>query len=375
MRILHVIDSGGLYGAENMLLTLTAEQLQMGIRPVIASIGLPGELEKPLENEARRRGVEVQAFRMRPGPNLFGALRILRFAKRRDVKLLHAHGYKANILFGLLLSGVRRLPMVSTVHGWTGIGRSGRMRLYEWLDAHSLKCVDRVVLVDSAMAACSHLQLIRDRCLVVNNGLSGEPDDEPVSLDKRIADFCRDGFTLCAIGRLSAEKGFDLLLDALRAAVDRYPDLRLVIFGEGELRQALEQQVRDLRLQGRVLLVGFLPDARDYLMLCRGFVLSSLREGLPIVILEAMRAGVPIIATRVGGVPEALAEGEAGLLVEAGSSWALGEAIVQLREEGAFGEKRVAAASLRVRNHYSGRAMARHYQEVYAGLLAKRQQA
>ena len=129
MKVLHVIDSGGLYGAEVMLLNLMSEQVAMGLEPILASIGDPGITEKPLETEAIRRGLPVKVFRMRPGPNVWGALKILRFARSELVGLLHSHGYKGNILFGLMPRMLRRIPMVATVHGWTWTGGISRMGL------------------------------------------------------------------------------------------------------------------------------------------------------------------------------------------------------------------------------------------------------
>ena len=102
MRVLHIIDSGGMYGAEVMLLNLVEEQIRQGLKPVIASIGDNQTGEKPLEIEAHKRGFPLKIFRMRPGPNFIGAWKILNYAKSIDCNLLHSHGYKGNILFGFL---------------------------------------------------------------------------------------------------------------------------------------------------------------------------------------------------------------------------------------------------------------------------------
>src|SRR3989337_2476449 len=118
MKVLHIIDSGGLYGAEVMLLNLVQEQLRLGLDPVICSIGEKRFFEKPLESEGLKRGFKIKKFRMRAGPNLLGAYKILRFAHIGKFDLMHTHGYKGNILFGLLLRGLRKIPLVSTLHGW-----------------------------------------------------------------------------------------------------------------------------------------------------------------------------------------------------------------------------------------------------------------
>lgn len=368
VKVLHIIDSGGLYGAEIMLLNLAAEQTRLGLNPKIASIGALGCGEKALEVEARRRGIQVEVFRMRPGPNFSGALRILKYARRQGIALLHTHGYKANILFGLLPRFLRRLPLVSTVHGWTSTRGLSKMRLYEWVDGLSLRGVDQVVLVNSAMAKHPRLQALRQRCQVVDNGLA-EPDVPVPVPEGELAEFCRQGFTFCAVGRLSPEKGFDLLLEALAAVRPQYPALRLVIFGEGRQRLELETKLSNLGLQQQVRLPGYCSEVRSYLPLCRALVLSSLTEGLPIVVLEAMQARVPIIATRVGGVPEVLAGGQAGLLVAAGNREALATALGQFSADPASSLERVAVAAHRVREHYSSGSMARKYQEIYSGLL------
>lgn len=363
MKVLHVIDSDGLYGAEIMLLNLAAEQAAMGLEPVIASIGEPRIGEKPLETEATRRGLRVERFRMRPGPNIAGAFRVLRFAWHEGCDVLHSHGYKGNILFGFMPRAVRRVPMVATLHGWTWTGGMDRMGLYEWLDRLSLRFVDAVVMVNGAMRQKIDLPSVH----VVPNGipLIGEADRRAAPLDPRIVEFCRGGITLGAIGRLSPEKGFDILLDAVREVAEHHPDIRLVILGEGESRGGLEAKIRELGLTERVLLPGYVPDAGCYLPLFRVFVLSSLTEGLPMVILEAMQAGVPIVATRVGGVPEVLQEGEAGVLVPAPSAGDLATGIKHIIADEAGARDMAAVARQRLEANYSAIAMAQKYQGIY----------
>jgi len=364
MKILHIIDSGGLYGAEIVLLNLVAEQVKQGMKPIIASIGDPCCGEKPLEVEARRRGLRVEAFRMRPGPNIAGAFELLRFARREEVDILHSHGYKGNILFGLMPKFFRRIPLVSTLHGWTWTGGWDRMRLYEWLDRLSLRFIDRVVVVNGAMREKVKLK----RLHVVNNGIPADATDAKNAtdpIDPAIAAFCNGGFTIGAIGRLSPEKGFNILLEALREVADSKPEVRLVILGEGDERGTLEAQIKRLGLEGRVMMPGYLPDARYYLPLFRVFALSSLTEGLPIVILEAMQSGVPILATKVGGIPEVLNNGEAGILREPGSCKTLTEGIMECIDSPETAGQRVEVARQRLTEHYSSQVMAEKYQEIY----------
>jgi glycosyltransferase involved in cell wall biosynthesis len=139
-----------------------------------------------------------------------GVYKLLRFAQCEGIDILHSHGYKGNILFGLVPKRVRRIPLVATLHGWTWTGGWDRMRIYEWLDRLSLRFIDRVVVVTEGMKD----RVGNKRVYVVNNGI---PSDESglsthdsktyVPIDPTISPFCRDGFTIGAIGRLSPEKG------------------------------------------------------------------------------------------------------------------------------------------------------------------------
>jgi glycosyltransferase involved in cell wall biosynthesis len=373
MRILHVIDSGGLYGAEIMLLHLMEAQVRLGLDPVLASIGSPDCGDKPVEVEGRRRGLRVEPFRMRPGPNWAGAFDILRFARREEIDLLHSHGYKGNILFGLLPRRVRRLPVVTTLHGWTWTGGLTRMRAYEWLDGLSLRFVDRVVVVNQAMLSHPRLQFGKSARLVVSeNGIplaAPEPGQNEQDLNPEILAFARRGFSIVAVGRLSREKGFDLLLAAVAGLVAQSKDVRLLIMGEGGLRESLLLQSRDLGVADRLMLSGYVPAAGKYLSRFDCFAIPSLTEGLPMVLLEAMAAGVPIVASRVGGMPEVLDNGRAGVLVGPGDAAALRAGIAAIMDHSAAAAERAGNACRRVREVYSSRAMAERYLEVYRQVL------
>lgn len=369
MNVLHIIDSGGMYGAEVMLLNLVEEQVRQGIRPVIASIGDHHAGEKPLEVEARKRDFHVKTFRMRPGPNFMGALEILNYAKSIDCSLLHSHGYKGNILFGFIPKKLRNLPLITTLHGWTSTGTTfSRMRLYEWLDSWALCQMNAVVLVNKGML--THPRLAERKNVkfhIVNNGISVEELDSYPCAELKLR--TRGGLNIVAVGRFSPEKGFAVLLKAIARVVDKGEDVSLVLFGEGRGRRKLEDLILQLGLHGRVKMPGFVRNVAATFSCFDLLVMPSLTEGLPIVLLEAMRAKLPVIASRVGGIPNVLKGGVSGLLVEPEDDEELADAIRDLAGSHSKRRQLAEAANLVFSQKYCAEYMAESYRQIYAKIL------
>jgi len=389
MKILHIIDSGGLYGAEIMLLNLVGEQIKLGLNPTIGSIGDRGSQEKPLEKAAREKGYRVHTFRMRPGPNIFGALEIRRFCLQNNFDVIHTHGYKGNILLGFIPKRLRKIPLVATIHGWTNPNRFNKMMLYQWLDRISFRFIDTVVAVNEAML--SHPKLINRKHLkiaVINNGispldfsteagtakhtnLSGGSNHPATMLGREIIDFCRQGFAVGAIGRLSAEKGYDHLLEAVSLLSQKGYDIRLVIIGEGGQRAELEALAAKFGITDRVLMPGYKENAHLYLPCFSVFAISSFTEGLPITLLEAMQAGTPVVATKVGGIPFVLKDDETGILVQPFNSRDLAEGILKIHQNAALGKRLAATARQVVNREYTSAVMAEKYLKLYQSIINK----
>ena len=383
MKILHIIDSSGLYGAEAVLLNLVDEQIKMGLNPTIASIGEKHISEKEFETEALKRGFELKKFRMRAGPNYLGALKILRFAHLEGFDLIHTHGYKGNILFGFMPKKFRRFPLVCTLHGWTSCTGITKLRLYEWLDSMSLRFFDAVILVDKSMLSkVVFKRIAEEKIFIVNNGISLGSQDrdskfcESSNLQAKEAEmktikFCMKGFTIGAIGRLSQEKAFGNLIEAFKLVSVKRDNVRLIIVGEGPERKFLEQKIEKLMLQYQVLLPGYLNDAKKYFPFFDIYVLCSVTEGFPITILEAMNSGVPILSTKVGGIPALLGYENAGLLVDPNSIDALAEGILKLSNNVSLAKRLAVTAKKIVKEKYSSKRMVLQYFDIYKHILSK----
>lgn len=371
MKIAHVIDSAGLYGAEQVLLDLMEEQTRMGMAPSLVSMAVPSAPKKALEDEALRRRLTVVRAEVPEGIAALAADGLARAVEAGGPDLVHSHGYKSDILLGFRRRCSRRYALAATVHGWTGHRLLSRMKLYEWLDRASLRRMDGVVFVDAGQVERFGT---KGYCLVmaIPNGIRSTGDaDRSNGLDPEIVLFCRGGFTFVSLGRLSPEKCYPVLITAIRMLVDQGIEARLLILGEGPQRHELEQLVQRLDLGACVLMPGFRPSGRSYAALARVFVLASSSEGMPISILEAMTAGIPVVATAVGGVPGLLRGGEAGVLVPPGDADALARALAELSREPERAQGLAETARKLAAEEHSVSAMSQRYLDFYEEVLQR----
>jgi len=368
MKVLHLIDSGGLYGAEKMLLTLVKEQISQGLDPKIFSVGDPEVALKPIEREAQRLGLPVVTWRMKPGLNLAGMQKILEFADREGFTHLHSHGYKFNILLAVQRRSRLKQMTVATIHGYVKAKPFTRMWLYEITDRIILRRLDKIVLVNKMMAKESPFKSIPSSSVIcIPNGLEISIS-QPAANEERqdvVAFFRKYPVSLVCVGRLSPEKGFDLALSAVESLSEKFPQLGLCIFGTGRLHAELADQAKRGGFSHRIYFAGYVENPAQYLRHCKALVLPSRTEGLPMTLLEAMLHKIPVIASSVGGIPEALEYGASGYLVKPGDKRQLADCIENLLRCGEGGASKTQRAFDRVINHYSSSAMARNYFEVY----------
>lgn len=337
IKVLHLIDSGGLYGAEIMLLTLVEAQIKSGLRPVILSAGTPGIEEKALEAEARKRNLPVKVVRMKAGINLLKAWKILSYAKKEGFDVLHSHGYKFNILIGMFPCFVRRIPLMATLHGYTYANGFSLIQLYQRVERKMLEYIDGIVFVSDKIKNNPMLEgFSKQKEKTIFNGIDAEKviqssnDPSAVKLSDIFHDYTEDNIYIGAVGRMSEEKGFDLLIDAFMLLADRFPRLHLVIVGEGPLRRKLEEKVICAGIGDRVKMPGFIRPVYAILKGLDGLVISSYTEGLPITLLESCILNLKIVATDVGSISAVLDGYKGCSIVEAGNVEMLADSISDL---------------------------------------------
>jgi glycosyltransferase involved in cell wall biosynthesis len=359
--VLHLRSSCGLYGADRAMLELCEALAERpGLRPVVGSIVRRG-IADVLGEEAQRRKLATLRIESTGRLDLAAARTLAIKLRALGIGLIHAHDYKS-LSMAVLVSRFTGTPVVATYHGDTAA--TFALRGYEALGRVLGNATSGVSAV--SVPLCHSLQSWIRTAKVhhIPNGIRAQPPcGELERADaRRSFELPADAMVICAVGRLSVEKGHAVLLDALRS-LPRPP--WLLVAGAGPLERALKERALDLPVRW----LGFVDDARPVYAACDLVVLPSLTEGLPLVALEAMALGRPLLATAVGELPSLLADG-AGALCRPNDAAALARALVELLDQPVRREEQTARARQRVHEHYAlERTAERIVRELYAPVL------
>jgi glycosyltransferase involved in cell wall biosynthesis len=297
---------------------------------------------------------------------------LVQICRRERVQIWHGHDYKSNAL-GLLVRLFWPMHLVTTVHGW--VKETRRTPLYYAIDRRCLHYYKTVICVsDDLHQRCLALGIPARRCVLIENGIDLEQYSRKLSVGeaKRRLGLPPERLVIGAVGRLSAEKGFAHLIRSSAELRRAGFDFSLLIVGQGEEEQSLRNLISESGCADRITLLGYRSDLIELYQAMDIFALSSLREGLPNVLLEAMALEVPVMATAVAGVPRLIRDGENGLLVRPGSAAALTPALARLLAEGALRRSFAQAAREIVEKRYSFAARMQRIRKIYDRLLGRR---
>jgi len=372
MKVLHIIDSGGLYGAEKMLLALVKEQVRQGLKPVILSASEFGTGQKPLEIEANRRNLPIINFPMRAGFNFKQTLEIIRWAKAQRYQILHSHGYKFNVLLGMFPKKLCCIPIVSTLHGYTHAPRFSKLWFYHALDRFAIRRIKGIALVGEVMKKEIPKSLANIYSEVIPNGLDISEVERlsNISMGEPFTSFFKSHQpVVLGVGRLSREKGFSNLISAFALLKNRFPKSGLVIVGEGQCRKEFEDLILGAGLREDVLMPGYSSYVPTILKYADLLVMPSHSEGLPITLLEAMALRTSIVASAVGEIPRVLDYGKAGEIINNLEAPMLAGTIERSLINCEISKNRADYAHEIVKKRYSSTAMARNYLIFYSRIL------
>lgn len=328
--VLHFSNVPVRAGIEEHILRLLQGLDRKYFRPLYAC---PPELVRALDHDIPQ---DVEVFPLfLESPSQVGAAReFARILRERQVLILHSHQVRA----GMAASPIGRwcgVPLILETAHVRERWRKGWLKGSYVIDRFADHFIDQYIAVSDAIAryVIEEKGLPERKITVIHNGCDLQrfhPDHVAPPDLRRSLGFGETDPVIVVLARLEPQKGHRVLLEALPAVLRAFPNLRLVCAGEGELRDVLEMQVQTLGLQESVRLVGFQSNTEDWLALSEFTVLPSFYEGLPVVAVESLAAGKPMVATAVDGTPEIVVDGKTGLTVPAGEPRRLAETICHL---------------------------------------------
>ena len=362
MNVLQLISSSGFYGAEAMVLHLSRTLRQKGHT---VRLGVFVNRRNPNDELARRaRELDFEVVTLPCGSrlNVSTVNRIRACVEQCGTEVIHSHGYKSN-LYALAANLFSRRVLVSTCHNWTG--QTVALRAYGKFDRFNLRFFDRIMCVSEEVRSRLLQSGVLNRKLdVILNGIPVS-DFANTNSERKL-----DEPLIGMVGRLVEAKGFQLVLQRVPAILKQFPKARFILIGEGPQREEWARLVEKIGVEPSVSFAGAQKDMPRLYKSLTMFVLPSFNEGMPMSILEAMAAGVPVIATRVGSIPRVVHHEQTGLLVDKGDADGVQNAIERLIANPNFRIEMGNRGRTFVQENASVEQMADRYIAHYAELLS-----
>jgi len=373
INVFQLVEGFGLGGAEKKLLELVKRMDRKRFRTVICSLGLEGSSGNISEDfkKLKEHGIEVLEIPRKHRIDIDLLYKLIQIIKSRQIDVIMTTLYYADIMGAV----TGTIGGVKAVFFWETISSP------EWLVPRRLisyraaaKLCDKVISVSQRTAdfLVEDRKISPDKIKIIPYGVDLEKynngNDNKIRRQLNIK--AKDKI-IGMVGRLVVQKGHIYLIEASERIVKKYPDVKFLIIGEGELRSDLEKRVRDRQLDDNFIFLGSRDDVPDLLKVIDIFTLPSLFEGLPNVVLEAMASGKPIVATAVDGTREAVIHGQTGVLVPPKDPEQLTEALCDLLDNPQkaldYGEK----SRKRAEEYFSLEQQVKSFENLYENYFLK----
>lgn len=359
MKIVHLETGNHLYGGALQVLLLVDGLARRGIDNLLVAPEGSGVAE-----EALRRRLPVKAVPMAGEADVAFPFRFRRLLREENPDLVHLHSRRGADTLGAVTTKVARIPTVLSRRvdnpeaGWS---LGAKYRLFDAVIAISEAI--RRVLVEQGVP--------EEKVHCVHSALDPTPFEGPCRREAFLREFhLTEGDRAVGMAaQFIARKGHEALLEAIPGILEAHPSTRFLLFGQGPLQEEVRRQVRERGLEDAVRFPGFRRDLQEILPCLDLLVHPATMEGLGIILLQASAAGIPIVASAVGGIPEAVAHGESGLLVNAADPAALSDAVKTILSDRDGARRMGAEGRRRVRDLFSVDRMVEGNLEVYRGVL------
>ncbi|MDI6809216.1 MAG: glycosyltransferase [Candidatus Eisenbacteria bacterium] len=369
ISVLHIIGALDVGGAEKNLVGLATSLSSLGFDVTIATVSRRGTLADELESH----GIEVRNIGFRMRYFVPGLLRLISLLREKNIDVIHTHLYQAGIL-GRIAGTMAQVPVVvTTEHTLTPWKKRRHILLEKMLipftDRYHATCtavVENRIRVEG---------LPEKKLLVIPNGVDTtifQPKPMPTALKESLGVDTTKAFG--TVARLVPAKGMEFFLRASQKVMKEYPGSRALIVGDGPLMEKLTNYAAELGISDKVRFFGERNEVPELVRMMDIFVLSSLREGLPLSLLEASACGKPIVATRVGGNEDIVIDGVTGFLVQKEDSDSLAEKILVLLRDDSLAREMGRQARKRIERGFSFEAVAGKTAQSYRELLAQKKQ-
>ncbi len=356
IRIVHValqLETGGM---ERLLVEFARHADRARFALQFVALGTRGVVADELES----LGCPVTTLNVRPGLRPSILFKLAHFFREHRADIVHTHNTKP-LLYAGPAARIAGIPgVIHTRHGQ----RHGATARQNTLFRMACRCADRIVCVsDNSARLCRAEGIDAAAIHTISNGIDTARFTLAGPVENGPAVF---------VGRLSPEKDVATLLRATALVLRKRPSFRLHIAGTGSCRAELSAMARTLGLDNCVTFLGEVRDIPPLLSRASLFVLPSLTEGLPLTVLEAMACGLPVVATSVGGTPEAVANGRSGLLVEPAQPEQLADALLRVYVDFELARQMGAAGAQLARDRFDVRTMVTKYETLYHQILPPR---
>ncbi|HJR76036.1 MAG TPA: glycosyltransferase family 4 protein [Nitrospiraceae bacterium] len=370
IRVCHIAHGDLWAGAEVQLAALLEALAHYPMWELSAIVLNEGRLA----HEIQKIGIPVTVLSERRYNSLALFMKIVAQLRQQRPAILHTHKYKDNVLGACAAAAVGIPAVVRVVHGMTepfhGIAYV-KMMIYEFVDRLiTATKVGKVIAVSSNIEDTLRKLYGARKVVRIHNGINLKQvmvRQDRASVRGELA-IGPDDYAIGTVGRLTPVKGHDVLLRAASCLMKKIPNIKVLIVGDGPLMPALKQLARELDMEKKVILAGKRYDIYDLVNCMDVFVLPSIHEGIPMSLLEAMALGRPVVASRVGGIPEVISHETHGLLVPAGDSNALAEGCRRFLADRELAENCSLAAKQQIEQKFSSQVMAVRVADLYREL-------
>lgn len=366
INILHVISKLPVGGVENQLLLTLKNYDRTKLNPFVCSLLDKGEIGEEIE----KTGIEVVSLKKLKHRFDWTIVRdIYNLIKRKNIKIVRTHQYHAN-LYGRLAAWLAKVPcIVASVHNVYTIDRKLHRRI---INRFLARLTDRVVAVSETVKKdiLKYDGLHEDKVMVIYNGIdTGRFSDIDGNIIRKEFNISYDVPVIGTIGRLTFQKGYRYLIEALSKIKERFQGIILLIVGDGLMKQELQNYASTLGLNKNVIFTGYRRDIPALLAAMDVFVLPSLWEGLPNALLEAMGAGKPIIATDIPPIREVINSEKSGILIPPKDSNTLASSIKSLLVNKTFALTLGKNAQMRAFSNFNIETTVSKYMELFEEIL------